>query len=99
MAGTASRTCADAAMFSPASVGVRNALKALAAETDICSSILTGKILVNAHVKLGAFGLDDLLDMNVGGYGEDAQDRAHLEDAARNRVHAARGFPTSTPPS
>ena len=77
--------------------GVRNALKALAAETDICSSVLTGNIRANAHVKLGAFGLDDLLDMNVGGYGGDAQDRAHLVDAARNRIHAARGFPISTP--
>lgn len=77
--------------------GVRNALRALAADADICSSVLTGNITANARIKLGAFGLDELLDMNVGGYGEDAEDRAHLVDAARSRIHAAHGFPIGTP--
>ncbi|RCH65479.1 haloacid dehalogenase [Streptomyces sp. SDr-06] len=77
--------------------GVREALEALASDPDICSSVLTGNITANARVKLGAFGLDELLDMNVGAYGEDAEDRAQLVDAARMRIHAAHGIVLGTP--
>jgi phosphoglycolate phosphatase-like HAD superfamily hydrolase len=76
--------------------GVRDALRALATDPSICSSVLTGNITANAHVKLSAFGLDELLHMNVGGYGEDAEDRADLVDAARARINEAHGFPTGT---
>lgn len=77
--------------------GVQEALKALAADSEVCSSVLTGNISVNARVKLRAFGLDSLLDMAVGGYGEDSEDRARLVDTARARIHAARGIPLVTP--
>ncbi|MEU5635895.1 HAD family hydrolase [Streptomyces rishiriensis] len=77
--------------------GVEDALKALAADPAICSSVLTGNISANAHVKLRAFGLDGLLDMAVGGYGEDSDDRARLVDAARARIHAAHGIPLVAP--
>ncbi|WP_171117035.1 MULTISPECIES: HAD hydrolase-like protein [Streptomyces] len=77
--------------------GVEKALKALAADAEICSSVLTGNIAANARVKLGAFGLDGLLDMSVGGYGEDSEDRARLVDAARARMHAAYGMTMTTP--
>ncbi|MEU6379521.1 HAD hydrolase-like protein [Streptomyces sp. NPDC046909] len=77
--------------------GVQEALKILAADVEICSSVLTGNISANAHVKLGAFGLDSLLDMSVGGYGEDSEDRARLVDTARARIHAAHGVATTTP--
>lgn len=77
--------------------GVQEALKALAADAEICSSVLTGNISANARVKLGAFGLDSLLDMSVGGYGEDSEDRPRLVDAARVRIHAAHGAAMTTP--
>ncbi|WP_329453419.1 haloacid dehalogenase-like hydrolase (plasmid) [Streptomyces sp. NBC_01724] len=76
--------------------GVADVLRALAADPSVCSSVLTGNITANAHVKLGAFGLDALLHMDVGGYGEDAEERAGLVDAARTRVNAAHGFATGT---
>jgi phosphoglycolate phosphatase-like HAD superfamily hydrolase len=71
--------------------GVQEALKALAADSEVCSSVLTGNIAANARVKLRAFGLDGLLDLSVGGYGEDSEDRAQLVDAAQTRIHAAYG--------
>ncbi|MCZ4508762.1 HAD hydrolase-like protein [Streptomyces sp. ActVer] len=77
--------------------GVQEALKALAADSEVCSSVLTGNIAANARVKLGAFALDVLLDMSVGGYGEDSEDRAQLVDAARARVHAVYGVAMTTP--
>lgn len=77
--------------------GVQEALKALATDFEICSSVLTGNISANARVKLRAFGLDGLLDMSVGGYGEDSEDRARLVDAAQARIHAAYGMPMTTP--
>ncbi|MEU9425309.1 HAD hydrolase-like protein [Streptomyces sp. NPDC048342] len=77
--------------------GVQEALKALAADSEVCSSVLTGNIAANARVKLGAFGLDGLLDLSVGGYGEDSEDRAQLVDAARARVHAVYGVAMTTP--
>ncbi|MFD5131222.1 HAD family hydrolase [Streptomyces olindensis] len=77
--------------------GAQEALKALAADSELCSSVLTGNISANARVKLRTFGLDSLLDMAVGGYGEDSDDRARLVDTARARIHAARGIPLVTP--
>jgi phosphoglycolate phosphatase-like HAD superfamily hydrolase len=77
--------------------GVPEALKALAADSAVCSSVLTGNISANALVKLRAFGLDTQLDMAMGGYGEDSEDRAHLVDAARARIRAAYGIPTGRP--
>ncbi|WP_330347662.1 HAD family hydrolase [Streptomyces sp. NBC_00582] len=77
--------------------GAQEALKALAADSAVCSSVLTGNISANARVKLRAFGLDSLLDMAVGGYGEDSDNRARLVDTARARIHAARGIPLVAP--
>ncbi|MFI9829584.1 HAD family hydrolase [Streptomyces sp. NPDC051913] len=77
--------------------GVQEALKVLAADVEICSSVLTGNISANARVKLGAFGLDSLLDMSVGGYGEDSEDRARLVDAARARIDSAYGVAMMAP--
>lgn len=77
--------------------GVRQALKAVAEEEGLISSILTGNIAANARVKLSAFGLDALLDLEVGGYGADSSDRAELVGTARSRVRAAYGTPEDTP--
>ncbi|SFC61874.1 Phosphoglycolate phosphatase, HAD superfamily [Streptomyces aidingensis] len=77
--------------------GVTLALRAVAEEPALISSVLTGNIAANARVKLGAFELDSLLDMEVGAFGADSDDRADLVDIARSRVAAVRGLPLRTP--
>ncbi|TCR22911.1 haloacid dehalogenase-like hydrolase [Streptomyces sp. BK205] len=77
--------------------GVRQALKAVAEEEGMISSVLTGNIAVNARVKLGAFGLDALLDLSVGAYGADSADRAALVDVARTRIRAVYDLEGNTP--
>lgn len=76
--------------------GVREILKAAAAQASWVSSVLTGNIAANAHVKLSAFDLDSLLDLPVGAYGADADDRPHLVDVARRRVQRDRGLTADT---
>ncbi|MCF1511949.1 HAD family hydrolase [Streptomyces glomeratus] len=77
--------------------GARKALAAVAAEPGMISSVLTGNIQANARVKLRAFGLDELVDIECGAYGADATDRADLVDVARRRVRAVYGTPAETP--
>ncbi|WP_329133313.1 haloacid dehalogenase-like hydrolase [Streptomyces sp. NBC_01476] len=77
--------------------GVQDVLKASAAQPGWVSSVLTGNIAANARVKLSAFGLDALLDLPVGAYGADAEERPHLVDVARRRVQRDRGLPTGSP--
>jgi phosphoglycolate phosphatase-like HAD superfamily hydrolase len=77
--------------------GVYRALKSVAEEDGMISSVLTGNIAANARVKLGAFGLDALLDLEVGAYGADSTDRAALVDVARSRIRAAYGLPDGAP--
>ena len=77
--------------------GVYQALKAVAEEDGMVSSVLTGNIAANARVKLSAFGLDALLDLGVGAYGADSADRSELVDLARSRVRAVYGTPDDTP--
>ncbi|MGF1425514.1 HAD family hydrolase [Kitasatospora sp. LaBMicrA B282] len=77
--------------------GVREALRALAQKPTVISSVLTGNIEANAHVKLAAFGLDELVDLEVGAYGADHRDRAALVGVARDRIRTAYGVPAETP--
>jgi phosphoglycolate phosphatase-like HAD superfamily hydrolase len=77
--------------------GVREALKEASVHDDWVSSVLTGNIAANARVKLAAFGLDGLLDLPVGAYGADAEERPHLVDIARRRIHRDRALPIGTP--
>lgn len=77
--------------------GVREALAAVAAEPGMVSSVLTGNIFANARVKLRAFGLDALLDVECGAYGADSADRAALVEVARERVQASHRLPSDTP--
>jgi phosphoglycolate phosphatase-like HAD superfamily hydrolase len=71
--------------------GVRAALKAASVRECWLSSVLTGNIAANARVKLSAFGLDHLLDLAVGAYGADAEQRPGLVNIARERVCLLRG--------
>jgi phosphoglycolate phosphatase len=67
--------------------GAREALQALAGREGVVSSLLTGNIEANAALKLAAFGLDSLVDLEVGGYGSDPHEaRSDLVAVARERV-------------
>ena len=78
----------------PGAVAALTALTALAAPNGIAGvrqSVLTGNIRAMAEVKLGALGLSDLLDLDIGAYGEAHEVRSELVDVARARAAAAAG--------
>jgi phosphoglycolate phosphatase-like HAD superfamily hydrolase len=52
-------------------------------------SVLTGNVRAVAEVKLAALGLRDPLDLCIGAYGDDHEDRAELVHVARRRATAA----------
>ena len=72
--------------------GAPEALEALAERDDVVQSILTGNVEANAAVKLAAFGLERLVDLEVGGYGSDPHERrSDLVAVARERAEAKYG--------
>ncbi|MEH0404252.1 HAD family hydrolase [[Kitasatospora] papulosa] len=70
--------------------GVREILKEASVRSAWVSSVLTGNIATNARVKVSAFGLDSLLDLQVGAYGADALQRPDLVAVARERAQRLR---------
>jgi phosphoglycolate phosphatase len=58
--------------------GARAAVTAAADLPGVVQTVLTGSIKPNAICKLRAFGLDRLLDLEIGGYGSDAYPRGSL---------------------
>ena len=54
-------------------------------------TVLTGTIRPNAAVKLRAFGLADLVDQEIGGYGSDAYPRGSLLLLVRHQAQAKYG--------
>jgi phosphoglycolate phosphatase-like HAD superfamily hydrolase len=71
--------------------GAADALRALADRPDVIQSVLTGNTRPAAEIKLRAFGLDRYLDLDMGAYGTDDDDRANLVKIARQHAGAARG--------
>jgi phosphoglycolate phosphatase-like HAD superfamily hydrolase len=71
--------------------GVPEALRAVGERPGVVQSLLTGNIEANAQVKLGAFGLDSLVEMDVGGYGRDHITRSELVRVARRKAHRKHG--------
>jgi phosphoglycolate phosphatase len=71
--------------------GAEAALAALCKVPDLYQSVLTGNLRALAERKLGAFGLDQYLDFDLGGYGEDRLDRAALVPVARKRFEEKLG--------
>jgi phosphoglycolate phosphatase-like HAD superfamily hydrolase len=74
--------------------GAVDALRALAAMSGeraplVVQSVLTGNLRPLAEVKLGALGLDEYLDLDVGAYGDAHEIRAELVRVARDRAAAA----------
>ncbi len=66
--------------------GVAALLPVLAERGDVLQSVLTGNLAGNAAVKLGAFGLDRWLDLEIGAYGSDRADRTELVPVALERA-------------
>ena len=71
--------------------GVRELLPALHADPRFLQTLLTGNLAPNARVKVGAFGLERWLDLEVGAYGSDDGDRRRLVPVALERVARLRG--------
>ncbi|WP_203596854.1 HAD hydrolase-like protein [Actinomadura bangladeshensis] len=71
--------------------GAHAALKALAARPDAIQSALTGNMEPIARVKLTAFGLTDLFDLDVGAYGMDGVERPPLVRLAQQRASGKYG--------
>jgi phosphoglycolate phosphatase-like HAD superfamily hydrolase len=59
-------------------------------------SVLTGNIRPLAEAKLAALDLRDGLDLCIGAYGDDHEDRAQLVEVARRRAAAVHGRPLSS---
>jgi len=66
--------------------GAAAALAALASGAH--QTVLTGNVRAVAEVKLAALGLRDPLDLCIGAYGDDHEDRAELVHVARRRAAA-----------
>ena len=77
--------------------GAEEALRALAERDRTVQALLTGNLAANAALKLGAFGLDRFLDLEVGGYGSDPHEaRSDLVAVARERAAAKYADATDT---
>ena len=79
--------------------GAADALRVLADRPDVVQSILTGNTRPAAEIKLRTFGLDRYLDLDVGAYGTDDDNRANLVKITRQRAETAHGVrfdPVST---
>ena len=66
--------------------GAAEAIAALHHVSGIIQTVLTGNYRAVAAIKLAAFNLDDLLDLEVGAYADDGADRAALVHIAQRRA-------------
>jgi phosphoglycolate phosphatase-like HAD superfamily hydrolase len=71
--------------------GVLDLLRRLDADPRFLQSVVTGNVVANAGVKLGALGLDAWLDLDIGAYGSDSADRRDLVPIATERAERLRG--------
>lgn len=71
--------------------GAAEVLGGLAAVDGLVQSLLTGNVYANAVVKVTAYGLDKWLDLDLGAYGSDSEDRNRLVPVALGRLEQARG--------
>lgn len=73
--------------------GAADALRALSGHAEATQTVLTGNTRPSAEIKIGAFGLGEHLDFEIGAYGTDDDTRAGLVAVARRRAGKARGRP------
>ena len=71
--------------------GVVEVLSRLHDDPGVLQTVLTGNVAGNAAVKLGAFGLERWLDLEVGAFGSDDADRRALVPVAMERARRHRG--------
>ena len=71
--------------------GVAEVLDRLSADPGIIQTLLTGNVYDNAVVKVTAYGLDKWLDLTIGAYGSDSDDRNDLVPIALERLASGRG--------
>ncbi|HEY3210101.1 MAG TPA: HAD family hydrolase [Actinomycetota bacterium] len=71
--------------------GVRPLLERLRQRPGVLQTVLTGNVEGNARLKVGAFGLDGFLDLDVGVYGSDGEDRTTFVPLALQKVESRRG--------
>ncbi len=67
-------------------------LARLAVTPGVVQTVLTGNVEPNMRVKLGVFGLDRWLDLDVAATGSDSADRRELVPIALRRVAERRGI-------
>ncbi|MFI5933014.1 HAD hydrolase-like protein [Actinoplanes sp. NPDC051494] len=68
--------------------GVRAVLDTLAARDDVVQTLVTGNVPQVAAAKVAAFGLQDVFDAEVGGYGTDDHVRETLVRRSLERAEA-----------
>lgn len=73
--------------------GAGDAVLALADVPGVVQTVLTGTIKPNAVCKLRGFGLDGVLDLEIGGYGSDAYPRGSLLMRVRLEASEKYGVP------
>ncbi|MCO8308247.1 MULTISPECIES: HAD family hydrolase [Streptomyces] len=66
--------------------GAPSVLSGLAVRDGIVQTVVTGNIRTAAEVKLAAFGLDPYMDLTLGAFGEDADERPGLVRIALGRA-------------
>lgn len=78
--------------------GAAEALRAVATLPDTVQTVVTGGIKPNAVSRLAAFGMDRLLNLDVGGYGSENYPKASLIQFTRMRAEQARrtSFPDAS---
>jgi len=72
-------------------LGVRELVAALAGIGAVRQTLVTGNVAANAMLKVGAFGLGDFIDFEVGAYGSDDPDRNCLVPICLERISDLRG--------
>jgi phosphoglycolate phosphatase-like HAD superfamily hydrolase len=95
LAGLAAQGAGFAAMVADRGHALPGAAAAIAALAGLgrsaaVQSVLTGNVRPLAEAKLGALGLTDHLDLDIGAYGDHHEDRAELVHLARR--NAARAY-------
>jgi phosphoglycolate phosphatase-like HAD superfamily hydrolase len=71
--------------------GAREVLERLSRTPGVVQSILTGNLAANARLKLGAFGLDELVELDIAATGSDHHDRTELVPLALAKAEAKHG--------
>lgn len=72
--------------------GARDTLVALANNSAVFQTVLTGNLREVARIKLEAFDLDHFLDLTAGAYGDDHHERAELVTIAQHRAEQRAGI-------